>query len=700
MKIFSRFPVFRVVIPFSIGILAVIKSNGTLTTMAAFSTIGFVLSVWFTLKNFASGKYAQRWLAGIPFYCCFFGLGGLLTWLHQGVNHRTHFKDFKNSGCFIAQIHSEPVRTKNGYRFIAAISAVQMPEKWQATNGKVVVYLQDTTHSFPGNAGNKLLFAGTVSNIKAPSNPEAFDPGEFYAGQGAWHSVYIPANKYQMLDTPVQKTIFTYARMLRDLMLEKLQRHLGKADLGVAGALLLGYEDWLDPELEGFWQGAGVLHVLCVSGMHVMLIYVILAGMLGWMEKYPLLRHLRYILLMALIWFYAMVTGFSPSVIRAAAMISFVIAGNWINREASIYNLLCSSCMLMFIINPYLLISAGFQLSFLAVCGIIFLHNLILPLWNAPNKFLHKVWELISVSLAAQLSTFPLSLFLFHQFPNYFLIGNLLIIPLSTAVMYSGLLLLVTDWIPYTGIVTGTVTSYGIQALNWLVIAIGNLPGALTENIYLSAFETIILYLLLIFIPVWLVYKSRTWLFTWMLLLTILFSNRIFLNWNAASNEQLTVYDSNGKSITSLLLGRSATVLKDSLTDEKAFKYAAGEHLISSFINTTHHQLLSSGYVTRIQSRLPFTIYIAKDFKKNQRFPGKLTVENKSILILGGHLSVDAGSAIQVLGPVLVIFDSSCKRYQVKKLEEDLRLKGIATFNVAEKGAFQLPANQSSYNFR
>ncbi|MBL0342014.1 MAG: ComEC/Rec2 family competence protein [Bacteroidetes bacterium] len=204
--------------------------------------------------------------------------------------------------------------------------------------------------------------------------------------------------------------------------------------------------------------------MLCVSGMHVGLIYAILAWSLSFMEKKRLLRNIRYILLIILIWLYALLTGYTPSVVRAAGMITFVIAGKWMNREANIYNLLCSSCLLLFALDPFLLMSAGFQLSFLAVCGIVFIHRLILPLWEPPNRILFRIWELISISIAAQITTFPLSLFLFHQFPNYFLLGNLVIIPLSTLVMYSGLIFLVTDWIPYLGWLFGTTTTIGINA--------------------------------------------------------------------------------------------------------------------------------------------------------------------------------------------------------------------------------------------
>lgn len=691
MKIFSRFPVFRVALPFTAGIIGTLVFNILPTISIALSSGAFVLSYLFTIKKFATGKYAQRWLAGIPFYCCFFGLGGMLGWFHQGINHTAHFSSLGTSNKYFAEISDEPSVTKNGFRLIVKVNAVLNGTKWIAVRGSVLIFLKDTLHQFPVKAGNKILFSGLVKNISGPRNPDAFDARNFYAGKGAWHQLNANFTDIQILNVPATKTSFTYARMLRDEMLVKLKRHLGGDDLGVAGALLLGYEDWLDPELENYWSGAGVLHVLCVSGMHVMLIYVILAGLLGWMGKNKVLRHLRYLMLLLLIWFYAMVTGFSPSVIRAAAMISFVIAGNWINREASIYNLLCSSCILMFILDPYLVLSAGFQLSFLAVCGIIFLHKLIFQLWTAPNIILHKIWELISISLAAQLSTFPLSLFLFHQFPNYFLLANLLIIPLSTLVMYSGLLLLVTDWLPFAGMITGTVTSYGIKFLNWLVITIGSIPGALTKNIYLSFFEMIMMYLLLIFIPVWLLLKSRSWLFISLIIGFLILSERIYLLWEANNNNNFSVYQSSGKTILSFVSGRNATIIADTNIDERSLKFAAEEHLVKQLISqrTVHYLEIGSLIVLNISTHKK--IFVIKDLKKEHRLKELNTTD--AVIVLGGKITIKGEELVKNFSPSLVIFDSSCKGYQLYKLKKDLADAGVTVYDVSKQGAFQQSFN-------
>jgi len=692
MKIFSRFPVFRVVIPFSAGIICTIKTGLPFAGMACMAAAGFLLSVLFTVRNYASGKYAQRWLAGIPFYCCFFGMGGTITWLHQSLHHRSHFQAMECNGSYLVEIANEPAKTSTGWRFIADVNAANSSCTWNEARGKILVQLQDSMHHFKGTAGNKMLIHGEMKRIAGPGNPAAFDARHFYEGKGAWHQVFVAEKSFEVINTLVIKTPFTYARMLRDAMLEKLQRYLGKDDLGVAGALLLGYEEWLDPELESYWSGAGVLHVLCVSGMHVMLIYVILAWLLGWMERKEALRHFRYPILLMLIWFYAMVTGFSPSVIRAAAMISFVIAGNWINREASIYNLLCSSCILMFIIDPYLIMSAGFQLSFLAVCGIIFLHKMILPIWVAPNKWLHKIWELVSISIAAQLTTFPLSLFLFHQFPNYFLIGNLLIIPLSTIVMYSGLLLLVTDWIPYAGLVTGTITSMGIRALNWLVITIGELPGAMTKNVYVSLYETFILYLLLLFIPVWIVYKSRTWLFICLILISAFLFLRIELLQQASKNVSLTVYKSKGHTIISLLSGRHVTLISDSSAMPSTFKFSCDEHLVSNLVSETDSIKIGAGNVIEIKGVPTSKIYIIRDWFKRQKFiqaDGNIAMH--TILIIGGNCRVEAQRINETFHPQMVVFDGSCKSYREQQLKTALNDLKIKTWSVREKGAFQFP---------
>src|SRR5688572_1017664 len=199
MKIFSRFPVFRLAIPFSIGILFAIQFECKITTQLTILIFGFVLAVLFTIKKYATGKYAQRWLAGIPFYCCFFALGSCLTWLHQSKNFNHHFQQKGIADTYIIEIIDEPKFTAKGYRFIGAVQAVKTPQSWQNAAGRILVYLQDTAHSFKGVPGNKMVVAGTGERIRKSTNPESFDPSRFYASKSAWHHVFVAAGKYEIL---------------------------------------------------------------------------------------------------------------------------------------------------------------------------------------------------------------------------------------------------------------------------------------------------------------------------------------------------------------------------------------------------------------------------------------------------------------------------------------------------------------------
>ncbi len=684
MKIFSRFPVFRFLLPFTSGVLYAIHFGIHNACYPLLALISFFVAGIFTVKNYASGKYAQRWLAGIPFYCCFFSLGCCLLWMSDNIHRPHHFQKYKTAGVFAGLLVKDPVSTEKGHRFILTVIAVRENLTWYPASGKLAVFIHDSK-PFSARRGNTLLVKGNAVEIPPPSNPGSFDARMYNAAQGAWYQLFAEGDDYLLTNKKKQKELFSYADQLRDIFLEKLKRHLGKEDLGVAGALLLGYEDWLDPELENSWSGAGVLHVLCVSGMHVMLIYVILAGLLSWMEKNKWLRHLRYILLLTLIWFYAMVTGFSPSVIRAAAMLSLVCTGKWMNREASIYNLMCSSCFLLFIMEPRLVMSAGFRLSFLAVCGIIFLHPLILSLWTAPGKISHKIWELISISSAAQLATFPLSLLLFHQFPNYFLLANLLIIPLSTLVMYSGLLLLVTDWIPYAGLITGTVTSWGIKLLNFQVVSIGNIPGAVTTGVYINTFELLLLYALLFSITSWLVTRNNFLLMTALTCMVIFLSIEIHRSFETLRQQEFVVFDCRGTSLIAFISGRKATLITDQNHKPKTIRYATEEYLVSKKICERESITLNSntqGQITNIISET--VVFLKGNYKK----PVSFKLQSRHSVIIGKPVPDSASEIIKEFNPGIVILDGSCSLFQVQKLSYEFRKMKIPVYSVSRQGAY------------
>jgi competence protein ComEC len=159
------------------------------------------------------------------------------------------------------------------------------------------------------------------------------------------------------------------------------------------------------------------------------------------------------------IWGYAGLTGFSPSVIRASVMFSLITFGQMRERKPSIFNILAFSVMLMIVIDPSVIGEVGFQLSYLAVSGIVLLYPLILRWWLPPNKVCDYFWQIVSVSIAAQLTTFPLTVFYFHSFPSWFLLANIFVNPLTFVIMQIGIPFLILGWIPGVGFILGCLVN-------------------------------------------------------------------------------------------------------------------------------------------------------------------------------------------------------------------------------------------------
>jgi competence protein ComEC len=242
--------------------------------------------------------------------------------------------------------------------------------------------------------------------------------------------------------------------------------------------------------------------------MHVGLIYMLLATVLGRFENRKGWRIGYFILLYGFLWSYALITGLSAPVVRSAMMLSLVLSGKLLDRKGPVLNTLAGSFFLLMVINPFWITETGFQLSYLAVFGIMALHPMLLKQLEFSNIWLHRIWELVSVSLCAQIITFPVSLYYFGQFPNYFLISNLLIIPVSTLAIYGGILVMITCKIPYAGEYISIAECYLIKFLNSLTLFLGELPGAVSETGKISIMNCLVLYVIFYLMVKWMQERS------------------------------------------------------------------------------------------------------------------------------------------------------------------------------------------------
>jgi competence protein ComEC len=226
---------------------------------------------------------------------------------------------------------------------------------------------------------------------------------------------------------------------------------------------------------------------LAVSGLHVGIIYsILLLPLTFFKQEGHALRKSYLFLVLGLIWIYALMTGFSPSVVRAVVMFSLVTLGQMRKRKPSIWNILAFSALLLLVLDPDIQTDLGFQLSYLAVAGIVGLQPILLRMWAPSNRVLDYFWQMATVTLAAQLITSPLTLHYFHTFPTYFLVANLLIVPLSYIILCAGVPFLLLAWIPILGSLLGVSVDFLLFIQNEITYTLQELPAALWQGIHLS----------------------------------------------------------------------------------------------------------------------------------------------------------------------------------------------------------------------
>ena len=385
-----------------------------------------------------------------------------------------------------------------------------------------------------------------------------------YANDNQWH--YLSHRTIHPLRTAAAKVQQHFSALFA-------QNGLQGDEDSIITAVLLGNDDTMEPELKAHFASAGVSHILCVSGMHVGIIFMIINFLLKPLDAFPRLRILKAVLLILVIWTYAHITGLAPSVRRAATMFTFVTIGSLLRRPVTIYHSLFASMFILLLINPLLFFEIGFQMSYLAVFGIVILQPPLTRLLTPKYKVINYFWELATVSVAAQLATFPLSLFYFGQFPNYFLLANLSVISLSFAIVMTGIVLLALSWLPPLSHLIGLLLTYEIRLLNTIVTGIESLPGSVTENIAVNLTQMLLIYGIIFSIFVY--FKQQKFFYKYLILsMVLLLSVSKFAEKIISKNQhEMTFYSMEKMTAVECNFGTRGVLLLDSAAQANSTAY-------------------------------------------------------------------------------------------------------------------------------
>lgn len=385
---------------------------------------------------------------------------------------------------YLAEVQRYDVPKANSSENLLAVVAIQGAKGWQPQKSLVLVYHQLDEALYPGQV---IWVPSNPERIAPPSFPNEFNYKRFLAAKGI-HFRQFFGKKLVLLPLKKSNDLNFTLEHLRHYFAGVITQYVPRPESKqIALALLLGQKESLSKEVKQAYSATGTQHILAVSGLHVGIIYsILLLPLTFFKQEGHALRKSYLFLVMGLIWIYALMTGFSPSVVRAVVMFSLVTLGQMRKRKPSIWNILAFSALLLLVLDPDIQTDLGFQLSYLAVAGIVGLQPILLRMWAPSNRVLDYFWQMATVTLAAQLITSPLTLHYFHTFPTYFLVANLLIVPLSYIILCAGVPFLLLAWIPILGSLLGVSVDFLLFIQNEITYTLQELPAALWQGIHLS----------------------------------------------------------------------------------------------------------------------------------------------------------------------------------------------------------------------
>lgn len=492
---FSEFPFVRYALALAIGIgLYPSFSNVNTATIAAGIFGLYIVYVCLVWQNRRKRNYRFRALLPLLAYVQLVLSGVLACSLKDIRNQADHLLYSAGEVKYLMGVTMDWDEAKPRSRMNRVRVTNVFPEGKDGVQGEILLYHQFDTLLGPGQV---LLLAGKPSTIEGPKNPGQFDYRTFMERQGLAHSLFSGKKLYvlgSVIDQPIQQ----YFSYLRNYLIRQIDQFFeSPASKQIAKALLLGYKKQMDPEITEAYSTTGAMHILAVSGLHVGIIY----GFFFLLVKpYRLRTRIRVVYLTSiilLIWAYACLTGLSPSVLRSATMFTFVALAQMQSRSPSIFNAIALSALVLLVLDPFLLYAVGFQLSYGALLGILLIQPLLVRVWLPRYRWLEYCWQITTVGVAAQLATFPISAYYFHQFPSYFILSNLVAIPAAFLIMSFGIPFLIFSKVPVLGPALTWVTESLIKMLNFLIMGLESLPGASVRDIHFEVWE-IVLYFLLI----------------------------------------------------------------------------------------------------------------------------------------------------------------------------------------------------------
>jgi competence protein ComEC len=695
----SELPFIRLLSPFALGI---IYAEYGFPLPQFWINITLCLSVLYIgFIQFKDTQFRQRWLFGVPLSIMLFFLGLQFVFYKNESNEAHHFKRFlatneQTEQIVLATVNDFSERPKNYRLTLNLIKIGTSADSMYTCTGNTLMYIRkDSTEKRTPQYGDLILLKSKIHPVERPKNPDAFDFKQYLHRQNIHYQIFTHIDNIDIIAEKRGNPIQQLATDWQNFLLAILKKHLTTdREFAVGSALLLGYRDAVDEDVRQAYVQTGSMHILAVSGMHILLIF----NGLQWIFKIYKSGNRRFrwtkaILSLILIWLFALITGLSASVLRAAVMATFLAVGQTMNRRGNTYNILAASAFVLLLWNPMFLFDVGFQLSYFAVIGIVHFYPKIRKMVIAKNRIINAIWDALAIGFAAQLVVTPLSLYYFHQFPTYFWLSGLLAVPVSSGALYVGIALFFFDWLPYVGWFLGKILFGCVFIMNEIIFLIQKFPLAIVDKLSFSLVAILLFYPALIHIAFTIQHRKLRGFFTPLSILMLMSGLYAFSTIEHIKQKRIVIYNLYKNSLIDFIDGTtcfSFTKKENTLTDaESALKYASDNHRIQLQINEIRSydfkDTLKTPFMTYNYGLCQFGSYRLAILDELPQTPILLPLD---AVVIRNNPRLKIEDLYQKVQTKLIIFDASNSHYHVDKWKNVCINLKFPFYDVAESGAW------------
>ena len=604
----------------------------------------------------------------------FIFLGISTTFINNPTNYDAYYKHHitKNSSIII-KIHKVLKPGYYAHKYIANVLQVDTKK----TIGTILVNLKKDSISKPLTVDDLVFTASKLKNLTTAFNPYQFDYSTYLAKKNVYQQVFIQPNTYRKL-AKNSSSIYGMSEKFRNYIQASLKKHnFTKDELSVINALLLGQRNNISKDLIQSYTNAGAIHILAISGLHIGILLLMLSRLLNPLERLKNGLLIKTFLLIILLWMFAFIAGLSASVVRAVTMFTFIAIGDSFKRKKVVEYSLVSSMLFLVLIKPLFLFDVGFQLSYMAIFGIIWVQPLCYKLWRPKLWILHKFWTLLTVSIAAQVGILPISLYYFHQFPGLFIISNLFIIPFLGSILMGGILIIFVAILKIPFQILFDFYGFIISLMNKIVDWVAKQEQFLLQEISMSFLQMIVWYVVIIFAYRLIVNKKITQIIFLLTSIIILQATFIFEKKKRQTTQELIVFHKSRKNIIGIRHGNKFEVLhslkpSEIITERSIQSYRIHENIKSDFSNKTPD--IISFHTDTILIIDSLAVY-------------DIAVQN-AIVILQNSPKINISRLIKKLNPKQIIADGSNYKSYVQHWRNVCKQEKTPFYDTKKNGAF------------